>query len=252
MADEERQIKRARLIGPKNYKTVWQKMHYEEAQERQRAREEADAKAVRNKPAVTPTTVFGAPRPEFGPPAVVRDGDFIDQRPLLPPMRAVTSQARPGAVHANPDRWIMEQKGREGPKLVATRGKAIRTPEGWEIPVDAQPWRGVPYPLEPAVGHFVEERPYNLLEQAQQCWTDRGSLDVRDVDMATAAEAGVKRAFKSAASGAAKAGAVGWLGGGAEFPAIAIGAAGGGAGGFAQGAAWSAVKQMCRPKMGNR
>lgn len=142
----------------------------------------------------------------------------------------------------------MEQEEKEGRRLVATRGKAARTPEGWETEVDIQPWRGGPYPLEPAVGRFIEKRPYNLLERAQQCWTDRGSLDLRDVDMATAAAAGAKKAAKSAVLGGAKAGTVGWLGGGAELPVVALGAAAGGGSGFVQGAAWSAVEQMCRPK----
>lgn len=67
MADEEGQIKRARLIGPKNYKNIWQKMHYERAQAMQKAREEAERKAA-PKSVVTPMAVSGAPRPEFGPP----------------------------------------------------------------------------------------------------------------------------------------------------------------------------------------
>ena len=189
MAGGEGQIKRAQLIGPRNYRTVWQKLHYERAQEMQKAREEAE---------------------------------------LL--MRPV------GTEH----------------ELVATRGKAVRTAEGWETEVDIQPWRGGPYLLEPTIGRFVEKRPYNLLERAQQCWDDRGTLDLRDVDMATAAEAGAKRAAKKAISGGAKAGAIGWLGGGAEVPAVIGGAAVGGVRGFAEGAAWSAVDQMCRPKSGRR
>jgi len=149
---------------------------------------------------------------------------------------------------------MMEQEARrkEEGNLAATRGKAVRTPKGWETEVDVHPWRGLPYPLEPAIGWFIEKRPYNLLEQAQQCWADRGSLDLRDVNIAAASKAGVKRAVKNGVSGGARAGAVGWLGGGAELPAVAGGAALGGAGGFAQGAAWSAVEQMCRPKPGKR
>lgn len=96
VADEERQIKRARLIGPREYKNVWQKMYYERAQEMRKAREEFDERAAR-KHYATPTTVLGAPRPDFGPPAIVRDGDFIDQRPLLPPARAVTARTVLGA-----------------------------------------------------------------------------------------------------------------------------------------------------------
>ena len=243
MADEERPIQRARLIGPKNYKTVYQKLHYEAARELEKARQAAEAKA-----AIPSRTVLGAPRPEFGPPTTIMDGDFIDQRPLLPSARAVAIKP----ALAMPGPYRKEEQATEERTLVGTRGKATRTPEGWETQVDVQPWRGVPYPLEPAIGHFVERRPYNLLEQAQQCWTDRGSLDLRDVDMATAAGAGVKQAVKSAASGGAKAAAIGWLGGGAEIPAVAMGVAAGGGQGFARGAAWSAVEQMCRPKVTRR
>ena len=99
MADEERPIQRARLIGPKNYKTVYQKLHYEAAQEREKARQAAEAKA-----AITPRTVLGVPRPEFGPPTMIRDSDFIDQRPLLTRVRAATSKTVLGAPRPEVDR----------------------------------------------------------------------------------------------------------------------------------------------------
>jgi hypothetical protein len=63
VADGEKSLPKATLIGPKNYRTVWQKMLYEAAQGQKNARDGAVTK-----PAITAKTVLGAPRPEFGPP----------------------------------------------------------------------------------------------------------------------------------------------------------------------------------------
>jgi hypothetical protein len=141
VAGEERQIKRARLIGPKDYRTIWQKMHYERAQEMQKAREEAEPKAV-----ITPKTVPGAPRPEFGPPAVVLDGDFIDRRHLLPPARPLAPHTASGAPQSNWDRLAMEQEERrhcfgppDGPPGVLASEMAAQVKQNGDLAAQHDP-----------------------------------------------------------------------------------------------------------------
>lgn len=167
------------------------------------------------------------------------------------------SQWIPGASDSGPDdeprsyweRMLREEAKRvESEHRLAEVAKRTRTREGWKNEVEAHSWQGVPYPLGPAVARFQYTTPLNLADQARQCWADRASLDVNNVDVQTAVKAGAHKIPKGAAVGAAKAGAIGWMGGPIEGPAILGGAAKGAVGSFAKGAAKSAMDQICRGK----
>lgn len=141
-----------------------------------------------------------------------------------------------------------QEQSKRRASLVPVVREPNRTRKGWENEVDVHSWEGVPYPLGSARGRFRYTTPLALWDQARQCWVDRASLNIRDVDVEIAAKAGARKIPAGAAQGAVKAAAVGWLGGPGAGAAVAGGAAKGALGGFGKGVAKSAMDQMCRGK----